>query len=335
MHIAIDETADFVEAGNNNYGIVTLVTITDKAWDQFCERLSQVLPDWKNTKSSIIPNSIRKKIIKELTLRNEVHYFSYVYDIGESANDFVEQHKTEQARRIDLAINDCKAFGSPQSLIDDLVLLKNQLRRYSVSDYAKFILIFDLIVEWNKYHLFDLVHLPAHRDSWSFHLVIDTQNKPQKFERLISAMMILTTSERNPDYHSYIPTEWSSLAKQHPYIEKYAISDTNDLQESSSIKIDAKKVYPNVVVSSEQTNPQLFLPDFIGNMIHRSISDAGKISENHKLLAKLRSSRSLGMNNKDRRSRNNYYIIRTFNADLQPDGYSPIFTKHYNQMKHL
>ena len=49
MHIAIDETADFVEAGNNNCGIVTLVAITDKAWDQFCEKMNQVLPDWRNT----------------------------------------------------------------------------------------------------------------------------------------------------------------------------------------------------------------------------------------------------------------------------------------------
>jgi hypothetical protein len=202
-----------------------------------------------------------------------------------------------------------------------------------VSDYAKFILIFDLIIEWNRYHLFDLVHLTTHRDTWNFNLVIDTQNKPKKFERLISAMMILTTSERNPDYHSYIPTEWSSLEDQHPYIKKYAIADINDSQESSTLRIDAKKVYPNVVVSSEQASSQLFLPDFIGNVIHRSLSHAGRVSENHKLLSRLRSARTLGMNNRHRKSKNNYYIIRTFNADLKPNEYSQIFVEHYGQMK--
>jgi hypothetical protein len=323
MYVAIDETADFTESGKHRFGVVTLVSSSDKAWEAFTQRMDTILLEWKTTKSNDIRNSIRKKILNEITLRNEIKYYAYAYDISPDADYWAEWHKTQQAERIQIAIDNCLSEKSPKTLIEDLQLLKNQLSKYSVADYAKFILIFDLLAEWNKYKLFDYVYMNPNRDTWDFSIFIDTQSKSTKFERLVQSMLVLTTNERNHKYKSFFPVE---LGPDHPYIQKYAVKLPDNRQ--GTIETDGRKIYPRINVTSEQISPQIFLPDFIGSILHKSIFYQHNI-ENHKLLVKLTSARSLALNNKFVRSKNNYYHIRTFNKNLKSNEVSQIFKDHY------
>lgn len=318
MIIAVDETGCFSESGTLKYGLVTLVTVTDKEWVKFSGFMDNLYPKgWSKIKGTNITFENRQKILKYIGKKQEIKYTCFLYDLTPGTDEWVKWHKNEQVKRIEKSITSVKKQSGHPNLIRELELIRNQIRNLSVSDYSKFIMIFELFVQWQRFFQFDYVYTYHKNDSWRMRHIIDTQNKPDKFKWLVKNMLSLTTSERNPNYGIYSPKEWLN---GHPFNEIYGMKE--DIN-----KINAKLFYENFKIGNELQDLELLLPDLIGNTIHKSIQNR-KIKQWLKLVKRLTSNRSLTITNKVTGNNHQYYLIRGFDKLRPKKAVNPILREH-------
>ncbi|MEO6078145.1 MAG: hypothetical protein ABIP54_05140, partial [Candidatus Andersenbacteria bacterium] len=188
----------------------------------------------------------------------------------------------------------------------------------SISDYSKFIIFFELFMEWQRSFMFDYINMDQNKDTWDMHIVIDTQNKPDKFLRLLRSYLILTTSN-NPKFSINTPKE---LGTDHPYIAKHAYEGNPNLH-------DGKKFFSDLRIGNDKKEPSLLLPDLIGHVIQRSIRDH-KNGLYLKDLYKLRKNRSIiqTINNP-----NAYFIIHGFDRTRGKKDIALLLKKHHYYMR--
>lgn len=325
MIVTVDETGSFRSEGSLEYGIATLVTISDSEWENFSSYLNKLYPNgWKEIKGTNIRIEKRKEILKYIGRRQELKYTSHLFDLTSGSDNWIQSHQKEQVKRIEKAINRIKIQKGHPNLIKELTLIRNQVRNLAISDYSKFILIFELFADWQKYFQFDYVFMHPGRDSWKLKHTIDMQNKPDKFKGLIKSMLSLTTNMLNPNYQIFTPKEWS---EQHPFNAKYGIKGEKYL-------INAKKFYSNFKIGTEQNDPWLILPDLIGNTIHQSIKFR-KEKSILKMLKRLKPNRSFAIINAQTGNKNQYYLIRGFDKSKDRKDVNLILREHYFAMKNL
>lgn len=324
MYIATDETGSFREGKDLEYGIVTLVTITDKEWGKLKGLLDQLYPEgWSHIKGTNIEDEKREKIIKFIGKKHEIKYTSILYDLTFGTDEWVDYHKAGQVGKIKEAVESLKAQNGHKSLIEEIELMARRLNGMSNADYSKFILIYDIYREWLQFYQFDFLYIHKNNDTWDLNHIIDKQSRAGNFKTVLDEMLVLTTNNLNPEFRTYSPEELKD--KDHPFELKHAT-----LFEGRSA-IDGRKVFKNVKISNEQDDPVLFLPDLIGNTIHRSIKFRGE-KKWLKMLKQIKSNRSIIMNNKFRQGKNNYYLVRGFNPTLDRYQVNPIITEHWALM---
>lgn len=324
MIVAVDETGDFRDVKGEKFGIVTLVTITDNEWNKFSSFMTSIFPNgFVGIKGRSLTKEQRNRILKYIGKKPEIKYTAFLYDLSSGSDDWVNYHKNETIRRAEASIETMKTQLRP-SYVKDIRLYLNQLKKYSVGDYAKFIMYTELFIEWQKFFQFDYVYTHIKNDSWRMHHILDTQNQPNKFVRLIQATMILTVSDLNPNYGIYTPQEW---LKDHPFIKYHSYED--DINKHA-----ARKFYEDFKIGDEKNEPSLFLPDFIGYTIYNSILNRqtkGQLMG----LRRLQQNRSLTMTNSKFRNPANYYIISGFDKAKDPKDVNPIVREHWRLMKML
>lgn len=323
MFIAIDETGQFRDQTGKNIGIVTLVTITESEWLKFLAFANKTVPQGlNNSKGKTLTAFQRERVLKYIGSKPEIKYTAYLYDLSGGNDQWVEYHKSETIRKAEDKI---KVMGNrlKPSYVKDLRLYLNQLGNYSVGDYAKFVMFTELFTEWQRFFQFDYVYTHIKNDSWHMHFIIDTQNQPNKFVKLVQATLKLTTSELNPNYGIYTPKEWIA---DHPFIEYH--SKDGDTQ-----RHDGQKFYEDFVIGNEQDNLQLFLPDIIGHTLLNSIL---RRKEKRWLmnLKRLKQNRSLTITNKFKNP-DGYYHITGFDKSKDPKDVLPMVKEHYKLMRYL
>ncbi len=323
MIVAVDETGSFRDNTGKTVGIVTLVTVTDSEWVKFSTFMSENIPrSITKIKGSTLTIAQRERVLKYLGSKPEIKYTAFLYDLSSGNDQWVEYHKTETIKK---AKGTIKAMGNQlkPSYVKDIRLYLNQLGNYSIGDYAKFVMFTELFIEWQKFFQFDYVHTHIKNDSWRMHFIIDTQNQPNKFIRLVQATLVLTTSDLNPNYGINTPQEWID---GHPFIDYH--SKIGDIQ-----RHDGRKFYEDFKIGNEQDNPQLFLPDVIGYTILNSIL---RRKEKRWLmnLKRLRQNRSWAITNKFKHP-DGYYHITGFVKSKDPKNVLPMIKEHYRLMKHL
>ena len=327
MYIATDETGSFREGKDLEYGIVTLVTITDKEWLKLKALLDQLFPNgWSKIKGSNIDDANREKIIKYIGKKHEIKYTAFLFDLTFGTDEWVKFHRDGQVNKVQIAINSLKKDNGHPNLISEMELLGRRLNRLSNADYSKFILIYDLYREWLQYYQFDFVYIHRDNDSWDLNHIIDNQSRAGNFKTVLDQMLILTTNHLNPDFTTYSPQELKNT--NHPFELKYST------QFNGKNAIDGHKVFKNLRISNEQDDPVLFLPDLIGNTIHKSIKNRHQ-KRWLKMLKRLSSNRSLTMNNKFREGKNNYYLVRGFDKTMERYKLNPIISEHWSLMNNL
>ncbi|MBI2310279.1 hypothetical protein HYU90_00415 [Candidatus Collierbacteria bacterium] len=318
MVIAVDETGSFRAGKGLNYGLTVLVTVTDSTWGDFVKYADGLFPSgWKNVKGKTVGEKEREELIKFIGKRDEFKYVAHLYDLGFGEDSVVKEHQ---------AIQKAKFLGQKArpSMQKELQMLHNQLGNLSVSDYSKFILIFELFVEWQRFFQFDYVYTHPSRDSWVLWHTVDTQNKPDKFKDLIKKMLILTTSNLNPNYGIFSPAEWK---REHPFNERHCL-DGDVTKQSGRI------FFENFKIGNEQNDPCLILPDLIGHTIHKSISNRNE-KRWLRLLKRLRNNRSLTMTNKRTGKPEQYYLVRGFDKNRDSGGVAEEIKEHYRSMRDL
>lgn len=318
MIVTVDETGSFKEKGDIEYGLVTLVTITDSEWIKFSEFMKNLYPaGWHEIKGTNISLENRIKIIKYIGKKPEIKYTTFLYDLTSGTDEWVNYHRNEEVKRLNKTIEDIKNKKGHQSLISELELLRNQLGNLTVSDYSKFIMIFELFVEWQKYFQFDYFYTSPQNDSWKMKHIIDTQNKPNKFKNLLKNLIMLTTNELNPSYGINSPKEWMV---NHPFNKIYGVPNRPEA-------FNGKLFYKDFKIGTEQKDLQLILPDLIGNTIHKSIKNREKPMW-LKLLRRLKPNRSLTITNKVSGNKYQYYLVRGFDRLRERKAVSPAIKEH-------
>lgn len=318
MIIAVDETGSFRAGKDLSYGLTVLVTVTDSTWSDFVKYANSLFPDgWEDIKGNTIGEKEREQLIKFISKRDEFKYVAHLYDLGFGEDLVVKEHQN---------IQKAKFLGHKvkPSMQRELQLLHNQLGNLSVSDYSKFILIFELFVEWQRFFQFDYVYTHPSRDSWILWHIVDTQNKPEKFKDLVKKMLILTTSNLNPSYGIYSPAEWK---KNHPFNERHCV-------DGDVAKQSGRVFFENFEIGNEQSDPCLILPDLIGHTIHKSIANP-KGKRWLKLLRRLKNNRSLTMTNKKTGKPEQYYLVRGFDKNRGSENVAEEIKEHYRLMRDL
>ncbi|MFZ2025112.1 MAG: hypothetical protein WAV51_02445 [Microgenomates group bacterium] len=327
MYIAIDETGSFREGKDLEYGIVTLVTITDNEWRKFRSLMDALYPNgWSDIKGKTIDDGNREKILKYIGTKYEIKYTSLLFDLKFGIDELVKYQRNGQVRLIKESIDSLKINNGHKSLIDELELMARRLNAMSNADFSKFMLIYELYREWMQYYQFDFIHIYKANDSWDLNHIIDTQTKSENFKTILNQMLILTTNHLNPEFKIFSPQELRNI--KHPFELKHSI-----MFEGRSV-LDGHKVFRNLKISNEQNEPVLLLPDLIGNTIHRSIKYRYE-KKWLKMLKRIMSNRSITMNNKFRIGKNNYYLIRGFDRNMNQENLNLILQEHHTLMNHI
>ena len=323
MIVAIDETGQFRDQTGEEIGIVTLATVTDKEWLKLSSFINQKIPDgFKGLKGKNLTDEQRHKVLKYIGSKPEIKYTAYLYDLSGGGDEWVKYHRNETIKRANEKIEQMGNLLQP-SYVKDILLYLNQLHNYSIGDYAKFVMFTETITEWQRFFQFDYVHTHIKNDGWRMHFVIDTQNQPNKFIRLVQSTLILTTSDLNPNYGIYTPQEW---IQGHPFIDYH--SKDGDPQRQ-----DGRKFFEDFKIGTEQDNPELFLPDAIGYTILNSILKR-KQKQWLMHLKRLRQNRSWAIINKFK-DPDGYYIITGFDRTKDRKDVMPMVKDHHRLMKLL
>lgn len=321
MIIAADETGSFRDSTKETLALVTLVTITDVEWIRFFRFMTALFPQgFKGIKGHNLNPDQRKKILRYIGRKPSIKYTCFLYDLRNDSDKWVTTHKEGQLQRIEESIKNMGDKLKP-SYIADLKLHMNQVRRYSIADYSKFVLYTELLIAWQQFFLFDYIFIHTKNDSWRMHHIWDSQNEPNKFLRLVRNTMILTTNEQNPNYSIFTPKEWG---KNHPFLIYHAAEGDINRQ-------DGSKFYEDVIIGNEKSDERLFLPDFIGYIIYSSILN----NEQRDWLVNLKQiwqNRSYTITSKHP---SGYYHITSFDKSRNPKDVNPLIRSHWQAMKKI
>ncbi len=159
-------------------------------------------------------------------------------------------------------------------------------------------MITEAFMKWFEYFQFDIDNFPNNDDNWHFFHRIDTQNKPEKFKRLLTGYIKMTI---HPAANNGISIKYNSdISLRHPFHKNNAGKDGY---------ADPNIFLEDIKITTETVTPQLFLPDFFGNTFFRAF----KTNEEKYL--------SLAKNLGQRRMKamkfrpNNKYILKVISFD--------------------
>jgi len=133
MYIAIDETGSFKEGRDLEYGIITLVSISDSAWKMIQLYLDDIFPNgWQDVKGKNISISKRKLLLNFIGELKEIKYTSILYDLSLGTDEWVDYHKNGQTVKLDIAVKSLIENNGFQSMIDELETMKRRLLSMSI-----------------------------------------------------------------------------------------------------------------------------------------------------------------------------------------------------------
>jgi hypothetical protein len=73
MIVAVDETGSFRSKMGQDFGVITIVTITDKEWEKFSSFLTKLFPTGiTNIKGRLLTKEQREKVLKYIGAKPEV-----------------------------------------------------------------------------------------------------------------------------------------------------------------------------------------------------------------------------------------------------------------------
>jgi len=322
MFVFTDESGHFMESTQSEWGIIVVVTTTDKALAQFGEFYKGLFgSEWASIKASQLNYPVREKLLKFIGKRNEIRYTAFVYDYASTSNDAISKHKTGQVKKLEEAIDRTRPITKHQSLIDELELLRNQLRGLSLTDYMKVILIIEAYRKWVQTFAFDYVFTNRARDSWKMKHIFDMQTKPQRFIKMVYSLLYLTTNSlAGASHRVYLPKEWQ---KDHPLLKRY---DTDE-------GVDLRKFFSNRRCGNDRKDIGLKIPDLISNTLLRSLQRQDE-KRWLKILKRINPNRSF-VHRRGRAGRMAYYSIGAFPGDVENIEPSELVKKHWKSMREL
>lgn len=315
MHIFVDESGQFVESPNSEWAILVVSTITDKMLVQFDQFYKSLFGNkWPEIKASQLDFPTRKKLLRFIGKYDEIRYAAFVYDYKSTSENAISLHKAGQIKKLEEAIEKTRPIAKHKSLIGDLELLRNQLRKMSASDYLKAIMIIECYRDWIQIFPFDYFYTNIKRDSWLLEHVFDMQSTPSKFVRIIYALLYLTTNSlAGVNFPLYLPEKWP---KNHPFFLNYDTPEGTDM----------KKLLINRRCGDDKQDIGLKIPDLISNTLLRSIQRQDD-TRWLKILKKIKSNRSY-VHKKG--GKPDYYKIITFRgelSDLKPSNKIKVHSK--------
>lgn len=324
MYITIDETGSFREGKDLEYGLVTLVSITDKELEKLKKYVDSIFPEgWSTLKGKTIDDIRREKLLKYIGTKHEIKYTSILFDLTFAKDDWVNHQRDGQVQKVTVAIEDLEKNGGHPNLIKEMKLLRSRLSKLSNADFSKFILIYELYREWLQYYQFDWLYVHPKNDNWDLNHIIDNQSRAGNFKTLLEQMLILTTNHLNKDFKTFSPEELKGV--DHPFEKKHSTVF------NGKSAIDGHKIFQNLKISNEQDDPVLLLPDLIGHTIHKSIKHRQE-QKWLKMLKRIKSNRSITLNNRFREGKDNYYLVRGFDRSKTKYDMNPIINEHYTLM---
>jgi len=259
MYIFTDESGHFFESTNSHWGIIVIVSITDKMLEQFEFYYQNLLGDsWRESKASKLDYPTREKLLKYIGRHDEIRYSAFVYDYAATTNDAISRHRTGQIKKLEDAIEKTKPVAKHKSLIDSMELFRNRFSKLSLTDYMKVVLITEGYRKWIQTFTCDYCYTHLSRDGWHVKHIFDTQPKPHNFVEIVYELLYLTTNSLAGDFPMYFPEE---LPRDHPILKNYDNSEGFDL----------KKFFSDRTCSSDQESVGLKIPDLISNTLFRSI----------------------------------------------------------------
>lgn len=271
-------------------------------------------------KGNNIDFQTRERILKYIGSKPEIKYFSILFDLNSGSDQAIQAHKDKQLQKFQEAADGIKNPIHP-NMAKEILLMRNQVKNLSLSNYVKYIFATGLFSDWQQYFQFDYVYLDPKRDSWELNHIIDNQSEPGKFIRLVRDTMVLTNNELNPNFKVYSPKEWP---KNHPFNKKNGTG-------RSKAKIDGRLFFKNFRLGDEKIDFCLFLPDLIGNTIYNSIMKSSEIRW-LKILKRIKQNRSLSITLKDKIG---YYIINGFDPTKTKHDINPMIKAHHKLMAQL
>lgn len=322
MQVLIDETGDFNRYPVNTFGILTLVSLVDSKVKDTEEQLKKIYTLGKTkVKSSDLTDPSRELFVKFLKKTPEIKFTSIVVDLSLCNDGVIEKHQRNQIKLMDIRLEEMfKDSRFTTSYIASFTILRNQIRNLSLSDYMKYTLMVELLAIWQQHFQFDYINSPLDKDAWDINLYIDTQNKQDKFKKILEQTLGLSFNHQNPNYKIYTPVEWQG---KHPLIQRYSVNgDTN--------KVDGNNFYKNLQISTEQDTLLLNLPDFIGNLIYKSLTRGGIYTQ---LLSCLSANRSITLTKHNHRY--DFYRVSGLDSSKCKLDISSIITKNWNDLKTL
>lgn len=321
MIIGVDEVGKFESVKPNDFGIVVLVSITDSELLKFNSFLNSVFPHGHDgVKGKNISDKDREKILKYIGKKQEIKYSALMFDSSLTNNQSLQVYRSGQLKKFLDYINQNIKTINPV-LKDEMTLLHNQMKNLKRADFLKLLLVYLSYNDWIKFFQFDYLHTNAKNDSWHVKHRIDMQNAPDKFKNILSSFMFLTMNELNPDFSINCPKEWG---RDHPFHQIHTYQKKDHL-------FDAKIFWEDFLVTNEEDEPVLFLPDLIGNTIYRSITRQ-KEKKWLKMLKRVKSNRSICIKLKDKDC---YYQINGIDKTKNKSNVSETLKSHYKLMKNL
>jgi hypothetical protein len=319
MHIFTDESGHFVESENSEWGIIVMVSISDSALKDFEDFIIKLMPDdYHSFKASNLDFKIREKILKYIGSRHEIKYSAFVYDYKSTSMDAATKHRSGQIQKIEKTIDSAVNNKANPSMISEVKLIRNQLNKMSISDYIKTILVTESYKEWSRTFLFDFLYIDKLRDSWKLHHILDMQNKPERFVKVVYSLLYLTTNNlAGNKFRVHVPSE---LANDHPLITNYETSEG----------INMKEVMMSRRCGDDKKDIGLKLPDIISNTLFKSICNRNEIKW-LRALKRVKSNVSI-THKRGRNQRVAYYTILSLMADLST-GPSDSIREHWDAMK--
>jgi hypothetical protein len=312
MKVLTDETGAFESIEAGDFGVVTLVTISDNEVPRLEEFLNSLFPDgFENVKGKNISDEDREKVLKYIGKKQEIKYTAVILDSSLVSKESVKRHQAMQSAKFDEWLEKFGDVAQP-TLKRDIEVLRNQMRNLSRSDYLKFMIVNSVYRYWVEFFQFDYVFMDVKNDSWVFEHIIDTQNAPGRFKNLFYGFLMGTTNN-TLDFKIACPEEWPA---DHPMNRDYS-------EKGRGFRAD--KLFKNRAISSEQEEPLLLLPDLIGNTIFRSIHQQTPYWL--KLLKRIKPNRSMSMTLKNKHG---YYVINGF-GDVN-DATDKKIKSHYKKM---
>jgi len=321
MIIGVDEVGKFESVKPNDFGVVVLVSVTDNELIKFGSFLKSIFPTGhEGIKGKNIADGDREKILKYIGKKQEIKYSALMFDSSLTDDQSLQVYQSGQLKKFLDYIDENIKIINPV-LKDEMMLLHNQMKNLKRADFLKLLLVYLSYHDWVKVFQFDYLHTNTENDSWQVQHRIDMQNAPDKFKNILTSFMTLTINGLNQDFSISCPKEWGT---GHPFHKIHTYQNKDNL-------FDAKIFWKDFLISNEENEPVLFLPDLIGNTIYRSITRQ-KEKKWLKMLKRVKSNRSLCIKLKDKDC---YYQINGIDKSKNKSNVSEALKSHYKLMKNL